>query len=174
MQNEGEVLLVSFLDFTVSCFHLAATKTSGEAKNYDFSKYFFTMCTNPEPEMTTYRTMKNSKLSHMYKCTPLKVTWLPFLLTTSNFEPKRNRLRPDDLSTKLRDFWVLPPDKGKAPEWVKGQFLILWADAFPSGNSSKLNKNPVYRLVSLKNDFNSTTNSPFCRLTRFPAEIHQS
>ena len=41
--NEGEVLLVSFLDFTVSCFHLTWTKTSGEAKNYDFSKYFFSL-----------------------------------------------------------------------------------------------------------------------------------
>ena len=31
--NEGEVLLVSFLDFTVSCCHLRWKKTAGETKN---------------------------------------------------------------------------------------------------------------------------------------------
>ena len=30
VQNEGEVLLVSFLDSTVFCFHVRWTKTSGE------------------------------------------------------------------------------------------------------------------------------------------------
>ena len=33
VQNEGEVLLVSFLDSTVSCFHLRWTKTSDVVKN---------------------------------------------------------------------------------------------------------------------------------------------
>ena len=66
LQNEGEVLLVSFLDFTVSRFHLTWTKTSGEAKNYDFSKFFFSLCTNPESAMTTCRTVKNRKLIHTF------------------------------------------------------------------------------------------------------------
>ena len=93
VQNEGEVLLVSFLSSTVSCFHLRWTKTSGEVKKYDFSKYFFTMCTKSESEMMTCRTVNNGKLSHIYKSSPLEVVWLPFLLTTSNFQPKRSRLR---------------------------------------------------------------------------------
>ena len=31
--NEGDVLLVSFVDFTVSCFHVRWKKTAGEIKN---------------------------------------------------------------------------------------------------------------------------------------------
>ena len=46
VQNEGEVLLVSFLDSTGSCFRLRCTKTSGEVKNYDFTKDFSQMCTS--------------------------------------------------------------------------------------------------------------------------------
>ena len=46
VQNEGEVLLVSFLHSTVSCFHLRWTKTSDEVKNYDFTKCFSQMCTS--------------------------------------------------------------------------------------------------------------------------------
>ena len=40
VQNEAEVLLVSFLQFTVPCVHLAWTKPSSEAKKSGFSKFF--------------------------------------------------------------------------------------------------------------------------------------
>ena len=46
VQNEGVVLLVSFLDSTVLVFYLRWTKTSDEVKNYDFTKYFSQMCTS--------------------------------------------------------------------------------------------------------------------------------
>ena len=95
--NEGEVLLVSFLDFTVSCFHLAATKTSGEAKNYDFSKYFFSLCTNPESAMTTCRTLKNGKLTHIHPSHRLFLFCILLKLYTTKFESKRSSLRCDPL-----------------------------------------------------------------------------
>ena len=40
VQNEAEVLLVSFLHATVSCVHLTRVKTSNEVKKSEFSKYF--------------------------------------------------------------------------------------------------------------------------------------
>ena len=40
VQNEAEVLLVSFLHSTVPCVHLARAKTSSEAKKSGFAKYF--------------------------------------------------------------------------------------------------------------------------------------
>ena len=100
MLNEGEVLLVSFLDFVVSCFHLTWTKTSGEAKNYDFSKYFFSLCTNPESAMTTCRTLKNGKLTHIHPSHRLFLFCILLKLYTTKFESKRSSLRCDPLEQK--------------------------------------------------------------------------
>ena len=95
MLNEGDILLVSLLDFTVSCFHLTWTKTSGEAKIYDFSKYFFSLCTSPESEMTTCRTMKNGKLTHIYPSDRLLLFCILLKLYTTKFQRKRSSLRCD-------------------------------------------------------------------------------
>ena len=100
VQNESEVLLVSFLDSTVSCLHLRWTKTSGEAKNYDFSKYFFSLCTNPESEITTCRTMKNGKLTHICPSHSLFLFCILLKLYTTKFQSKRSSLRCDPLEQK--------------------------------------------------------------------------
>ena len=113
VQNEGEVLLVSFLDFTVSCFHLTWTKTSGEAKNYDFSKYFFSLCTNPESEIMTCRAMKNGKLTHIYPSHNLFLFCILLKLYTTKFQSKRSSLRCDPLEqVKLPGMKMLTRDSG--------------------------------------------------------------
>ena len=62
VQNEGVVLLVSFLDSTVAVFHWRWTKTSDEVKNYDFTKHFSQSLGYTENEIHSDYVGKNTEI----------------------------------------------------------------------------------------------------------------
>ena len=62
VQNEGVVLLVSFLDSTVAVFHWRWTKTSDEVKKYDFTKHFSQSLGYTENEIHSDYVGKNTEI----------------------------------------------------------------------------------------------------------------
>ena len=124
VQNEGVVLLLSFLDSTVSVFHWRWTKTSDEVKNYDFTKYFSQSLGYTENEIHSDYVGKNLEIMEIIFCImglsliTTKTTTPPIMVIIGPIEKYAGPYKPKTWCLKHlpeADLFLLKPNTSLRP-----------------------------------------------------------